>query len=70
MIYLIKKEELCQNKANSSLVCTRNCEMDFFRLFHSLIISKESKDIRINDKCLGLYGNFTVNYILEYKVEL
>ena len=55
MIYLIKQEELCQNKANSSLVCTRNCE---------------SKDIRINNKCLGLYGNFTVNYILEYKVEL
>ena len=36
MIYIIKQEGLRQNKANSSLVCTRYCEMDFFRLFHTV----------------------------------
>ena len=36
MIYIIKQEGLSQNKANSSLVCTRNCEMDFFWLFQTV----------------------------------
>ena len=33
MIYIIKQEGLCQKSVNSyvsSLICTRNCEMDYF----------------------------------------
>ena len=40
MIYIIKHEGLCQKRANSyvsSLVCTRNCEMDYFSLFHTSV---------------------------------
>ena len=31
---------------------------EFYGISHSLIISKESKHMLINDKSLGLYGNF------------
>ena len=31
---------------------------EFYGISHSLIISKESKHMLINDKSLGLFGNF------------
>ena len=31
---------------------------EFYGISHSLIISKESKHMLINDESLGLYGNF------------
>ena len=40
MIYILKHEGLCQKRANSyvsSLICTRNCEMDYFSLFHTSV---------------------------------
>ena len=35
IIYTIKQEELHQDKVNSSLVCTRNCTMDYSKKGYS-----------------------------------